>query len=309
MRILLSRLIIGLGLGLGLSTMPAHGQAIAPRQVDALVEALRRAAPQPLRSDDELYSAWQVKGDNIARWARFCQQPAITPAEFDRSAEKARTIVSCIVKDALEDEYEASGNDEAIAVRRVAAWWMTGDPTQYAQGDTATYTQQVLRFYQGAGPSQNAARPATPAARPATPTARPPQAAAPAAQGRTLYDRYMQAGYKATQERDYDTAAVYFKRALDERPRDSYATSALQNVEKYQSQPPEAASEESNEENGSAPSLLDGALDSESSEPAAEPTEPTEPAEESSSSAAPAEGSSTSDRTFVVPTQGDRETP
>ncbi len=292
--------------------MPAHGQAIAPRQVDALVEALRQAAPQPLRNDDELYSAWQVKGDNVARWARFCQQPAITPAEFDRNAEQARTIVSCIVKDALEDEYEASGNDEAIAVRRVAAWWMTGDPTQYAQGDTATYTQQVLRFYQGARPSQSAARPATPPARPAqaTPSARPAQAAAPASQGRTLYDRYMQAGYKATQERDYATAAVYFKRALDERPRDSYATSALQNVEKYQSQPPDAASEESSEENGSAPSLLDGALDSEPSEPAAEPDEPAEePAQENSSSAAPAESSSTSDRAFVVPTQNDREAP
>lgn len=275
--------------------MPAHGQAIAPRQVNALVDALRQAAPQPLRSDDELYSAWQVKGDNIARWAKFCQQPAITPAEFDRNAEKARSIVSCIIKDALEDEYEASGSDEAIAVRRVAAWWMTGDPEQYAQGDTATYTQQVLRFYQGARPSQTTAQPAT------SPT-RPAQAAASAPRGRTLYDRYMQAGYKATQERDYNTAAVYFKRALDERPQDSYAASALQNVEKYQSQPPEEASEEA------TPSLLEGTLDSEETpDPSAEPEESSD---ESSSSTAPAANPQKSDRAFVVPTQAaPREAP
>ncbi|EKQ70697.1 hypothetical protein OsccyDRAFT_1000 [Leptolyngbyaceae cyanobacterium JSC-12] len=49
----------------------------------------------------------------------------------------------------------------------------------------------------------------------------------------TFYDRYMQAGYAATNRRDYATALIYFKRALDERPEDIYATQAIRNVENY----------------------------------------------------------------------------
>jgi hypothetical protein len=45
----------------------------------------------------------------------------------------------------------------------------------------------------------------------------------------------MQAGYRATNQRDYDTALLYFRRALDERPNDPYARQAIQNVERYMS--------------------------------------------------------------------------
>jgi len=48
-----------------------------------------------------------------------------------------------------------------------------------------------------------------------------------------LFDRYMQAGYAATNRRDHQTALIYFKRALDERPDDPYATQAIRNVEGY----------------------------------------------------------------------------
>jgi hypothetical protein len=48
-----------------------------------------------------------------------------------------------------------------------------------------------------------------------------------------LFDRYMQAGYAATNRRDHQTALIYFKRALDERPDDPYATQAIRNVESY----------------------------------------------------------------------------
>ncbi len=47
------------------------------------------------------------------------------------------------------------------------------------------------------------------------------------------YDQLMQAGYKATQEKDYQTAQEYFKKALEARPNDIYAQQALQNVEFY----------------------------------------------------------------------------
>jgi hypothetical protein len=43
----------------------------------------------------------------------------------------------------------------------------------------------------------------------------------------------MEAGYTATQQRNYPTALLYFKRALDERPNDSFAMQAIQNVEAY----------------------------------------------------------------------------
>ncbi|MBF2026048.1 MAG: ARC6/PARC6 family protein [Oscillatoriales cyanobacterium C42_A2020_001] len=56
--------------------------------------------------------------------------------------------------------------------------------------------------------------------------------------GSTFYDRYMQAGYTATNRRDHSTALVYFKRALDERPEDTYAIQAIRNVETYLKAPP-----------------------------------------------------------------------
>jgi hypothetical protein len=37
--------------------------------------------------------------------------------------------------------------DETLAVRRAAAWWMTGDPDQYDQESTAEYTNKVLFYY------------------------------------------------------------------------------------------------------------------------------------------------------------------
>lgn len=67
-------------------------------------------------------------------------------------------------------------------------------------------------------------------AQPPAPTSAPPTKTVP------LFDRYMQAGYAATNRRDYSTALVFFKRALDERPDDTYATQAIRNVERYLSQ-------------------------------------------------------------------------
>jgi tetratricopeptide (TPR) repeat protein len=46
-----------------------------------------------------------------------------------------------------------------------------------------------------------------------------------------LYDRYMKAGYAATDQKQYETALRYFRRALDERPNDSYSTQAIRNIE------------------------------------------------------------------------------
>lgn len=141
--LLLSSLIASLGLG----TLPATAQQVSNLQVTALVEALRQAAP-PQTPNDGMYSPWQVLPNNIPRWSKFCTKQAMTPQQFDADEGKARSIVTCVVRDLLRDEYKASGNNELAAIRRSACWWMTGQSTGCQSGETATYVQKVVGFYQ-----------------------------------------------------------------------------------------------------------------------------------------------------------------
>nr|WP_290227335.1 ARC6/PARC6 family protein [Trichocoleus desertorum] len=259
MKLLLGGLIVSLGLW----TLPAQAQ-VSNAQVDALVEAIRQAAPQTGTSQDGLYSDWQVLPGNIPRWAKFCTGREVTPEQFGANASTARSIITCIVKDALQDEYPASGNSEAIAVQRVAAWWMTGDPTRYTNSTTSPYTNKVLSLYQKLKSPNAASRPAAASTNAAASTASTPaNAASPASQNE--YERYMQAGYAATKKGDYPLALLNFKRAVDERPNDAYAQKAVQNVEGYltrnrsgsapanqnSSQPP--AAQPARNQNGSSP--------------------------------------------------------
>lgn len=220
MRLVSSRLLFILGMGLGLAaTLPALAQ-VSDSQVGALVEALRQAAPQTGIEDDGLYSEWQIKPENIPRWSRLCTGRELSIVEFEASPATAREILVCVMRDVLQEEYGNSGNNESVAVRRAASWWMTGDPDRYDNDNTAAYTQRVLNFYQQQrGSSQPQQRDGTTAA--AVPQQSP------------VYDRYMRAGYTATERRDYGTAVLYFQRALDERPNDSYAQQAIRNVERY----------------------------------------------------------------------------
>lgn len=48
-----------------------------------------------------------------------------------------------------------------------------------------------------------------------------------------LYNQYMQAGYEATNQKDFATAKKQFQKALAERPQDIYAQQALQNIDIY----------------------------------------------------------------------------
>ncbi|WP_432811594.1 ARC6/PARC6 family protein [Pantanalinema sp. GBBB05] len=226
-------LLLSLGFSLGLSHLPAQAQMI-DAQVNALVEALRLAAPQTGSGDDGYYSDWQVKPDNVTRWSKSCLGKTVTPAQFESDQATARKVITCVMRDVLRDEYQASGKNEALAVRRSAAWWMTGDPTKYDSKDTTAYTQVVLNLYQKRKSTAASGSAATgPTDKPATP-ATPDNTDKPAAakQG-TAYDRYMKAGYAATEKKQHQTALLYFKRALDERPSDSYATQAVRNVEAY----------------------------------------------------------------------------
>ena len=60
-----------------------------------------------------------------------------------------------------------------------------------------------------------------------------PSSASSSSQADSSYDQAMQAGYKATQAKDYQAAQKHFQTALENRPNDLYAQQALQNVEFY----------------------------------------------------------------------------
>ncbi len=197
-----------------LCALPVQAQ-VTPQQVNAFVEALRLAAPKTGQQHDGLYSDWQVLPGNIPRWSKSCLGRELSPDAFAASPTLARNVVTCVMTDILKEQQRQSGGSEAIAVRRAAAWWMTGDANRFDSGETAKYTQKVLGYYQQQLPAA-AATTTTPA------TVSPSD-----------YDLYMQFGYRAVQRRDYSTALVNFRRALQERPQDRYATQAIQNLESY----------------------------------------------------------------------------
>lgn len=136
-----------LSLVISLWMLPVHAQ-VSNIQLPALVEALRLAAPQTGTDDDGLYTDWQIKPDNIPRWSELCIGEEMTPAQFEANEQKAREVLGCVMEDVIKEEYPKSGENEEVAIRRAAAWWMTGDANQYNSGQTAEYTQKVLRFYQ-----------------------------------------------------------------------------------------------------------------------------------------------------------------
>lgn len=230
MRLLIKRWVEGsmIAIAFGVSAGMLPAQAQSDQQVRSLVEALRQAAPQTGNPNDGLYSDWQIQAPNIPRWSKACIGRTLSPQEFEADLETARSILVCVMRDVLQEEYRNTGSNEAIAVRRAAAWWMTGDPSRYDSAETATYTQKVLSFYQQQSGTSSAAAPNS-----TNPSADSP---APAPSQSTPYDRYMQAGYAAAEQKDYEAALLHFRRALDERPNDTYAQRAIQNVESYRNQ-------------------------------------------------------------------------
>ncbi|GAP98147.1 tetratricopeptide repeat protein [Leptolyngbya sp. NIES-2104] len=187
----------------GLIAVPVSAQ-LSDTQVDLIVEALRQAS-KPEEPNTGLYSDWQVKPSNIPRWSKACGGREITPAEFQANPDTARSIVTCIVRDVIKQDARAIGNNQTIAVQRVAAWWMTGDSNKFSAREIAPYVQKALSAYQTASTEKPAKK-------------------------ETFYERYMNAGYDAAQRKDQKTARLYFQRALDERPQDKFALQALRNL-------------------------------------------------------------------------------
>lgn len=145
------RLVLsGLLVSLGLWTLPAQAQQVRNAQLTAMVEALRQAAPKTGTKNDGLYSEWQITPGIIPSWSKQCIGRELTPTQLENNPAAARDIVSCIMRRELQKQYAASNNNETVAVSRAACWWMTGDATSCSRGQTATYVQNVLRFYQQA---------------------------------------------------------------------------------------------------------------------------------------------------------------
>lgn len=272
-------------------------------RANRVAEALRQVTLQGNTRNPGYYGDWQVKGDRIPLWSRQCIGRSLTPQQFEADQGAATSVVTCIIQDMLRQEIRSAGNNESVAIRRVASWWVTGDPGRFDDSGIAPYTQQVLSTYRPNGPL-TAAQPAPPKpisiagisnvqptaqpvqptqpvlaapvqpqpvrpqivsvptetlpaikprpvaqAQPAQPTTQPstqplptkPVVAKSAAErntpqliqpnGTNFYDRYMQTGYAASRERDFTKALLFFRRALDERPNDSYATTAITNME------------------------------------------------------------------------------
>ncbi len=141
--------IISMALAVSSFCAVAAQAQISDRQVDALVEALRLAAPNTGNPNDGLYSDWKIKWENIIRWSKRCTGTEMEPAEFEANTEKAREILACVMGKILREQYEIS-KDESVSVRRAASWWMTGDPDQYDTPQARPYTQKVLDFYRRA---------------------------------------------------------------------------------------------------------------------------------------------------------------
>lgn len=117
---------------------------VSDTQVAAMVESLRQAAPR----STNLYSAWGVTAGIIPSWTKQCVGRELTPAEFNADATAARNTVSCIMRRELTRQLRETGNDELLAVQRVASWWLTGDASQYSSTRAASYSQRILRLYQ-----------------------------------------------------------------------------------------------------------------------------------------------------------------
>ncbi|MCY7405856.1 MAG: hypothetical protein LH631_00350 [Alkalinema sp. CAN_BIN05] len=250
----LTRTLLVLPLLAPMSIVSAAQAQVTPTQVAILVEAFRDIAKQSTSKPKTLHSDWRISERNIGPWSKQCLQRELTPQDFDRDPETVTKIVTCVVNGIFKTEYQTANNDEALAIRRVSSWWRTGDANTYEIPETVIYADRILKAYQkrngGKAFATNSGEKSSTSSIGATPVemkvaekkpvnkiTKPTEAKkiatiVPVSAGRsTVYDRYMQAGYQANEKKDSSKALLFFRRALDERPNDNYATTAIQNTE------------------------------------------------------------------------------
>ncbi|MEC4815068.1 MAG: hypothetical protein SAK29_17575 [Scytonema sp. PMC 1069.18] len=150
MRLLLGGVILSLSLSsliIPKSSLAQTKQQASNPQIAAMVEALRLAAPKTGKTNDGLYSEWQVKPETLKGWSRTCLKKEVTPTQFENDPKLAREVVSCITRRELNNQLAATGNNETAAVRGAACWWMTGSYSGCNQGFTADYVNKVVGYY------------------------------------------------------------------------------------------------------------------------------------------------------------------
>lgn len=152
MRLLLGGVILSFGLSWVVFPQSSLAQSskssASETQVNAMVEALRLAAPKTGTANDGYYSEWQVKPETLKGWSKTCLKKEVTPTEFENNSGLARQVVSCITRRELNNQLTATGNNETTAVRGVACWWMTGNYTGCNSGFTGDYVKKVAGYYQ-----------------------------------------------------------------------------------------------------------------------------------------------------------------
>jgi len=152
MRLLLSAVLLGFGLSsmvVSESSLAQTQQSSASEaQVNAMVEALRLAAPKTGTANDGYYSEWQVKPETLKGWSKTCLKKEVTPTQFENNPGLARQVVSCIARRELNNQLTATSKNETAAVRGVACWWMTGNYTGCSSGFTGDYVKKVAGYYQ-----------------------------------------------------------------------------------------------------------------------------------------------------------------
>lgn len=146
MRRLFSSLMLGVGLAVGLAAQ-GYAQTSTTRQVSAMVEALRQAAPKTQKPNDGLYSDWQVKPGTIAAWSKSCLKRQVTPTQFESNPALARQVITCVIQDEFNQRLRSGAQDETSTVQAVACWWMTGNDRGCNRGTTANYVRTVTQYY------------------------------------------------------------------------------------------------------------------------------------------------------------------
>jgi hypothetical protein len=111
----------------------------------ALVEALRQSAPRT--EDPRLFTDWKMQAAAIGRWSRRCLGVAVPPGEFAANPVQVRETVACVMGPVLAEQLRRADGDEALAVRRAGAWWMTGDPEREQAPELAPYLDRLLSNY------------------------------------------------------------------------------------------------------------------------------------------------------------------
>ena len=102
----------------------------------------------------------QIMPSNLPRWSRDALGYVLSREQFLSRPDLQIAIIDHKLQQYWQRSLAAANGNEAIAVRRVAAWWYSGNPnlyqstrTQYYNGyrypSIAEYSQRVLQKYRG----------------------------------------------------------------------------------------------------------------------------------------------------------------